>query len=83
MNTKLTLHLDEHIIEQARLYAQSRQQSLSALVENYFRFLAGRERSLKSSDISPAVRELSGIIRLDEPDDSREKYTDYLMEKYQ
>ncbi len=82
MNTKLTLHLDKDIIEQAKLYAHDKQQSLSALVENYFRFLLRREHSPASPDISPTVRELSGIIHLAAPEDVREEYTDYLLEKY-
>ncbi len=82
MNTKLTLLLDKDIIEQAKRYAHDQQQSLSALVENYFRFLLGREHSLVSSNISPTVQELSGIIHLDSTDDVDEAYTDYLLEKY-
>lgn len=82
MNTKLTLHVDKDIIEQAKLYAQDKQQSLSALVENYLRFLLRREQSPVSPDISPTVQELSGIIHLDATADVREEYTDYLLEKY-
>ncbi len=83
MNTKLTLHVDKDIIEQAKRYAQDKQQSLSALVEDYFRYLFRREEhSPVSPGISPTVQELSGIIHLDATGDVREDYTDHLLEKY-
>lgn len=82
MDTKLTLKLDKDIIEQAKQYAQKRQQSLSALVEAYFRFLLDRETSPSPPDISPTVKELSGIIQLDESANIHEDYTNYLLKKY-
>ena len=36
MDTKLTIKLDEHIIESAKKYAKERNTSLSKLVANYF-----------------------------------------------
>ncbi|MCP4666097.1 MAG: hypothetical protein GY849_07000 [Deltaproteobacteria bacterium] len=82
MNTKLTLNLDKNIIEQAKRYAQKQHRSVSALVENYFRFLIAREQPSSPPQISPTVQELSGIIQLDEEMDIREEYTNYLLEKY-
>ena len=82
MDTKLTLELDKDIIKQTKHYAQQHQQSLSALVEGYFRFLLERERIPSPPDISPLVLELSGIIHLDTQTDIREEYTDYLLKKY-
>ncbi len=37
---------------------------------------------LSTPDISPTVRELSGIINLDSDKNRRDEYTDYLLEKY-
>lgn len=82
MDAKLTLKLDKDIIEQVKLYAQEKQQSLSALVEQYFRYLLDQERPRTLSTISPTVKELSGIIRLDPDTDLQEDYTTYLLEKY-
>lgn len=82
MDTKLTLKLDKDIIEQAKQYAHKKQQSLSALVEAYFRFLLDLDTSPSPSDISPTVKELSGIIQLDESAHIHEDYTNYLLEKY-
>jgi hypothetical protein len=82
MDTKLTLKLDHEVIEQAKVYARQKHQSLSVLVEQYFRFLVGRETEPTQSDISPTVQQLSGILDAVETDTLREDYTDYLERKY-
>ena len=82
MDAKLTLTLDQDIIEQVKMYAQQTQQSLSALVERYFRYLLDQEQPRTPNNISPTVKELSGIIHLEQDDDLREGYTTYLLEKY-
>lgn len=82
MDTKLTLTIDKDIIEQTTRYAQSKQQSLSVLVERYFRYLLDQEQSRTSMTISPTVKELSGVIHLDNDHNLREEYADYLLEKY-
>ena len=82
MDTKLTLKLDHDIIERVKIYAQQQQQSLSALVERYFRYLLDQEHPRTVSQISPTVKELSGIIQLDPDLDAQEEYTTYLLEKY-
>ena len=71
MNAKLTLSLDKDIIEQAKMYAHGKQQSLSVSVENYFRFLIHQRNSARPSDLSPTVQELSGILSHDSTDDIR------------
>jgi len=81
MNSKLTLKLNKKTIENAKRYARKHNQSLSALVENYFNLISERE-SAGEIDISPAVRELSGIIKLDEKLDPGKEYKKHLMEKY-
>ncbi len=37
MNTKLTLTIEQEVIEKAKVYAKKKGRSLSDLVENYFR----------------------------------------------
>ena len=82
MDTKLTLKLDQDVIEQAKTYARHKQQSLSALVEQYFRFLVVREEESDVPDISPTVQQLTGILDPVEAGHIREAYTDYLERKY-
>jgi len=81
MNTKLTLKLQKEVIDQAKSYAREHQVSLSLLVENYFKFLAGKKQHT-DFELSPTVKELSGIIDLPENFDPKKEYADYLTEKY-
>lgn len=79
MNTKLTLNLDKDVIEHAKSYAKSNNVSLSNLIENYLDALT--KRSDKTSQISPLVESLTGVIPSGNYDD-RENYKGYLSEKY-
>lgn len=80
MNKKLTLSLDNAIIENAKNYAKSNNISLSKLIESYLTTLTKRKRS--STEITPLVESLSGVISLDNDFDVKDAYTDYLIEKY-
>ncbi|KAA3644500.1 MAG: hypothetical protein DWP98_12040 [Bacteroidetes bacterium] len=80
MDKKLTLSLDKSIIESAKNYAKSNNISLSKLIESYLTTLTKRKRS--STEITPLVESLSGVINLDEDFDVKDAYTDYLIEKY-
>ena len=81
MNTKLTLSLDKQIIEAAKKYAKKKNTSLSNLVENY---LTSVTKSPKSSDeeISPLVKSLSGVLKLDKKQDYKKQYSNFLANKY-
>ena len=78
--TKLTLNVDNNVIEKAKAYAKSQNISLSRLIESYLASLISQKS--KDIDISPLVESLSGVIEIDKDFDYKEKYTDYLIEKY-
>lgn len=80
MDKKLTLSLDKTIIESAKNYAKSNNISLSKLIESYLTTLTKRNRN--STEITPLVESLSGVINLEEDFDVKDAYTDYLIEKY-
>ena len=80
MDKKLTLSLDKTIIESAKNYAKSNNISLSKLIESYLKTLTNRKRN--STEITPLVESLSGVITLDADIDIKDAYTDYLIEKY-
>jgi len=80
MDTKLTLNVDKNVIEKAKAYAKSQKISLSRLIESYLASLISQKS--KDIDISPLVESLSGVIELDKDFDYKQKYTDYLIEKY-
>ncbi len=81
MNVKLTLNLNKDIIERAKLYARDKNQSLSALVQNYFIFLAEKNQ-VDDIEISSNVKEISGIINLDNDFNLKKEYGSYILEKY-
>ena len=92
MKTKLTLSLQEDVIEQAKAYAKDQETSISSLVENYLKVITSATRKegeqLKieeesvnyKSENTPIVQRLRGIL---DPDKitGHERY-DYLMEKH-
>lgn len=80
MDTKLTLKLDEEVIEKAKDYARSKGTSLSGLIENYLQKITTEKKSKRK--ITPLVKSLSGIIDLPKDYDHKMDYTDYLMRKY-
>jgi hypothetical protein len=80
MDTKLTLNVDKAVIERAKEYARSQKISLSRLIESYLDSLTSKNS--KDIEITPLVKSLSGVIKLDKDFNYKEAYTDYLMEKY-
>ncbi len=80
MDTKLTLKLNEEIIEKAKEYAKSKKTSLSVLIENYLQKLTNNKKS--KNTITPLVKSLSGVISLPEDYNDKKDYTDYLTDKY-
>ena len=80
MDTKLTLKLDENIIAEAKLYAKSKQISLSVLIENYLKKLTTEKKS--EEEITPLVKSLSGVIDLPDDFNARNSYTNHLIKKY-
>lgn len=79
MTTKLTLSINSDLVEKAKGYLRSGNQSLSGLVEEYFRLLI-RVKEKKAVD-SPILKELTGIAKeLKRTND--ETIAEYLQEKY-
>lgn len=79
MNTKLTLNIDQNVIEEAKTYAKNNSVSLSKLIENYLFSLTKKNNS--TTKVSPLVESLTGVISL-ESDDYKKEYADYLAKKY-
>lgn len=57
MDTKLTLKLNENVIERAKTYASSKKVSLSRLVENYLDSITREQND--DFEISPFVKSIS------------------------
>jgi len=81
MDTKLTLSLNKEVIEAAKEYARNRNTSLSNLIENYLVSVTAKSK-VNADDISPLVKSLSGVLKLDKKSDDKKQYGDYLAAKY-
>jgi hypothetical protein len=60
METKLTLKLDQSVINSAKKYAENNNRSLSKLVEDYFRNLVSE--NIQKEKYPPLIKRLSGVI---------------------
>ena len=79
MQTKLTLRLEDQLIEQAKVYAARTGKSVSQIVSDYFKLLTS-EPNQPLSPSTPITQSLRGLLReaeLDEKD-----YRKYLEEKH-
>ncbi len=83
MLTKLTLTIDESIIEKAKNFAQEKNKSVSRIVEEYLRNIStGNERFSYSDRLkSPITDSLVGMFQ-DNERDYKTQLEDALSEKY-
>lgn len=82
METKLTLRLNDSVIERAKIYAKSQRISLSKMIESYLDSLTREKDTENKISITPLVESLSGVINLPPDFDYKNEYADYLTEKY-
>ena len=81
MDTKLTLKLNQKIIEKAKEYASNQKMSLSRLIEAYLQSLT-TENDTSEFEISPFVKSISTGTEIPSDLNHKKEYSDYLMEKY-
>lgn len=82
MNTKLTLTIEKKVIKTAKEYAKEKGQSLSDLVENYFKLITRDRREIQPEQLSPRIQRLRGIMTIDDDFDYKEVLTEELSKKY-
>ena len=82
MNTKLTLTIEKEVIKIAKVYAKEKGQSLSKMVENYFKLITQDNIEINEKQLSPKVKKLRGIIKTDDNFDYKEILTEELSKKY-
>ena len=80
MNTKLTLTIEQSIIEKAKSYAKEKGRSLSDIIENYLKAITTEQRIVE--DISPLVNSLRGSFKSPESFDYKKELSKGLSEKY-
>ena len=81
MDTKLTLKLDQRIIEKAKDYASNKKMSLSQIVEAYLQSLTSEDYT-SEFEISPFVKSISTGTEIPSDLDYKKEYSDHLIEKY-
>ena len=79
MDSKLTLKLNENVIERAKKYAKENNISLSRMIESYLQAVTVKKKD--KVKISPLVESLTGVIEL-KNEDYRKDYTEFLSQKY-
>jgi hypothetical protein len=80
MTTKLTLTMEDKVIDSAKKYARQKGKSLSDIVENYLKSISTHE--ITTEDISPKVAKLKGVIKLPEDFDYKKEIGNALVKKY-
>jgi hypothetical protein len=82
METKLTLRLDEGLIESAKKEARNRGTSVSQMVADYFRGIQSRKNSPRHSNkgLPPVTASLLGSLKGHDLD--RARYRRHLEEKH-
>lgn len=79
MQTKLTLRLDEELIQRAKSLAKRTGKSVSQIVADYFALLEEQPQK-HNFPLTPVVRSLKGALRGADVD--VEDYRRYLEDKY-
>lgn len=79
MTTKLTLRIDDKLIERAKSHAQRTGKSVSRMVEDYFELLPDSGQA-EHRRLPPIVSSLRGILRNANVDE--EDYRRHLEEKH-
>lgn len=77
MQTKLTLRVEDSLIQQAKDYAREHDKSLSQIVADYFKALTESKQRLENA---PITQSLIGVLSTSEVDE--EDYKKHLEDKY-
>jgi hypothetical protein len=78
VNTKLTLRLDDRLIEKAKQYAERSGKSLSQLVADYFALIE-EDAPIAGTELTPRVRAMIGSLK--GATATEEDYRQHLAEK--
>jgi formiminotetrahydrofolate cyclodeaminase len=79
MKTKLTLTIEESIIERVKSYAKSSGKSLSELIENYLTTILDEKNEEK---ISPKLKKIIGSVKLPKLFDEEKELRNYYESKH-
>lgn len=81
MDSKLTLTLEQQVIENAKQYAKKSKQSLSDIIENYLKLLVNSDTQ-KSTKSTSKILLSKGAFKEPEGFDYQKEISDRLLKKY-
>ena len=81
MDMKLTLTIEQSVIEQAKRYAKKKERSLSDLIESYLKAIT-KESKAESVEKTPIVQALKGSFHMPDNFDYKKELAEKLSEKY-
>lgn len=82
MNIKLTLSIEQNVIEAAKMYAKENNLSLSSIVENLLKLTINTKEKSGEIEIPPIVKSLKGKYKGSEVLDYNKELSDILFDKY-
>ncbi len=80
MATKLTLYVDDELVDGAKKYAKKKGLSLSKVINNFFLLLQDDTPIKKNPKKTPITSSLKGILKNSNVDEK--EYKKYLEQKY-
>ena len=81
MNTKLTLTIEQAIIERAKKYAKQKGRSLSDIIENYLKVIT-KDDVQANIEITPITKSLLGSFKAPKDFDYKKELAKGLSKKY-
>ncbi len=81
METKLTLKLNEQVIERAKVYARNHKIRLSKMIEHYLDSLTSQKEEKDIGATTPHVESLSGVMELPADYDYKKEYRSHIEKK--
>ncbi|GHV62773.1 hypothetical protein AGMMS49587_10620 [Spirochaetia bacterium] len=83
MYNKLTLNIEQNVIENAKIYAKNQKRSVSKLVEEYLSTISSKNnKNIEYNSLGPITKELVGVIKIKKDVNYEDLLTEALMEKY-
>jgi len=83
MSTKLTLTIEDSIIDKAKQYARFNGYSLSGLIENYLKIVTTEsDKKISDIEITPIVKSLMGSFKAPKDFDYKKELSKGLSNKY-
>jgi len=81
MNTKLTLTIEQTVIDKAKRYAKRKGHSLSDIIENYLKVIT-YDGAKSEMEIAPTVKSMRGSFKVPLDFDYKKELTKSLSKKY-